>query len=295
MRRLVLVVSALVLIGGGAVIWLTRATPLPPESIAGLPGDAARGEDVFWVAGCASCHAADGAEGAARLILTGGQRFPSDFGTFVAPNVSTHPEAGIGDWTFAEFANAVQRGVSPEGAHYYPAFPYTAYALAAPQDIADLWAFWQGLPAADTVPPGHDVGFPFSLRSGVGVWKALFAQDGFQVDADDPEVLRGRYLVEALGHCAECHTPRTALGGLDRSQWMAGAPDPGGSGRVPGLTPATLTWSQDEIAQYLNDGFTPDFDSVGGHMVSVVRNLAETTEADRRAIAAYLKALPPRP
>lgn len=276
-----------------AGLWLTRAIPLPPEATAGLTGDAARGEPVFWAAGCASCHVAPDAEDA--LLLSGGQSFASPFGTFRAPNVSPDPDHGIGDWTLAQFASAVQRGVSPDGSHYFPAFPYAAYTLADPQDIADLWAFWATLPPSGAESLPHDLAFPFNLRRGVGVWKRLYVPDDFTRAETGPQVARGRYLVEALAHCAECHTPRDALGGLDRDRWMAGAPDPSGRGRVPGLTPATLDWSEADIAAYLRDGFTPDFDSVGGHMTAVVANMARLTDADRAAIAAYLKALPPRP
>jgi mono/diheme cytochrome c family protein len=226
--------------------------------------------------------------------LAGGQRFASDFGTFVAPNISMHPEHGIGRWTQTEFITALQHGTSPDGRHYYPAFPYTAYRLATRQDLVDLWAFWQGLPAADTPSQPHELAFPFSIRRTVGLWNILNLHDDFTISGDlSEEQSRGRYLAEALAHCAECHTPRDALGGLDRSAWMAGAPNPSGPGRIPALTPDKLTWSQAEIAAYLNDGFTPDFDSAGGHMVSVIANMAMLTEADRLAIAAYLKALPP--
>nr|WP_281494065.1 cytochrome c [Jannaschia sp. S6380] len=280
--------------GVAAGLWLTRTDPLPEGTMAGLTGDPEAGEQVFWAAGCASCHSDAEAEGEARLVLSGGQAFPSDFGTFRAPNVSMHPEHGIGSWDADDFANAVQRGIAPDGGHYYPVFPYAAYALAEAQDIADLWAFWQTLPASDVPNQPHDVGFPFSIRRGVGLWKRLYLPDDFALpDPPDPEVARGRYLSEALGHCAECHTPRDALGGLDRSRWLSGAPNPSGRGRIPAITPDELTWSRSEIAQYLADGLTPEFDSAGGHMVSVIRNLAHLSDADRAAIAAYLKAVPP--
>ncbi|NKX46420.1 cytochrome c [Roseicyclus persicicus] len=297
MRRF-LVSLAVIGLAGFAGAWaLTRPATVPEAALAGLSGDPVAGEAVFWAAGCASCHAAEGATGDARLVLSGGQRFPSDFGTFVAPNVSTDPEHGIGGWTFAQFVTALQEGTSPEGRHYYPAFPYTAYRLATRQDLADLWAFWQTLPASDAESQPHEVGFPFSIRRAVGVWNLLNLRDDFAVTGELTEQqARGRYLAEALAHCAECHTPRDALGGLDRTRWMAGAPDPSGRGTVPALTPDRLRWSEAEIAAYLNDGFTPDFDSAGGHMVSVIRNMAMLPEADRLAIAAYLKALPvPQP
>jgi mono/diheme cytochrome c family protein len=294
MRRILLTLAVIALVGLGAFWLATRPDGVSAAELAALEGNAAAGEAVFWAAGCASCHAAEDAEGEARLVLEGGQRFPSEFGTFVAPNISTHPEHGIGDWTLADFVTALQEGISPEGRHYYPAFPYPAYRLAERQDLADLWAFWQTLPASDVPSRPHDVGFPFSIRRTVGVWNLLNLSDDFVVTgALTEQAERGRYLSEALAHCGECHTPRDALGGLDRSAWLAGAPDPTGSGSIPALTPDELTWSEGDIAAYLNDGFTPDFDTAGGHMASVIRNLSQLPDRDRRAIAAYLKALPP--
>jgi len=294
MRRVFLSLLAIALAVLGAGWALTRPASVPEAELVGLTGDAAAGEMVFWAAGCASCHAAEDATGEARLILSGGQRFASDFGTFVAPNISMDPEHGIGDWTLAQFVTALQEGISPEGRHYYPAFPYTAYRLATRQDLADLWAFWQTLPASDVPNQSHELGVPFSIRRTVGVWNLLNLQDDFVLTGDlTEEQTRGRYLAEALAHCAECHTPRDALGGLDRAAWMAGAPNPSGTGTIPPLTPDRLRWSEAEIAAYLNDGFTPDFDSAGGSMVSVIHNMAMLPEADRQAIAAYLKSLPP--
>jgi mono/diheme cytochrome c family protein len=294
MRRIVLILLVLTLAGLAGFWVVTRPTVVAEAELAGLTGDPVAGEAVFWAAGCVSCHAAEGATGEDRLVLSGGQRFPSDFGTFVAPNISMHPEAGIGDWTLSQFVTAVQNGISPEGQHYYPAFPYTAYRLAERQDLVDLWAFWQTLPTSDMASLPHEVGFPFSIRRAVGAWNLLNLRDDFALTGDLTEQqLRGRYLSEALAHCAECHTPRDALGGLERSAWMAGAPNPTGRGTIPPLTPDRLTWSERNIAAYLNDGFTPSFDSAGGHMVSVIRNLSMLREEDRLAIAAYLKALPP--
>jgi mono/diheme cytochrome c family protein len=126
------------------------------------------------------------------------------------------------------------------------------------------------------------------------VWKLLFARGDFVLaEAETEQVARGRYLAEALGHCGECHTPRNALGGLDRARWLAGAPNPSGQGRIPNITPGRLRWSEADIASYLKTGFTPEFDSAGGHMAEVVRNLSHLPDADLAAIAAYLKAVPP--
>lgn len=286
-------IAVVAVLGGGAGWVLTMPRPLPAGSLGGVTGDPGRGALVFWAGGCASCHAAQEAEGEARLVLSGGRRFPSDFGTFVAPNISPHPEAGIGGWSADDFASAMVAGVSPGGAHYYPAFPYTAYAKATPQDLADLWAFLATLPADATPSAPHEIGFPFSIRRSVGAWKLLFARDGFVLtEAATPEIERGRYLAEALGHCGECHTPRNALGGLDTSRWLAGAPNPSGQGTIPNITPGALDWSEGDIAAYLKTGFTPEYDSAGGHMAEVVRNLSNLPDADLAAIAAYLKAVP---
>lgn len=289
MKKLLAIAGLLIAAGVSLGLFLTRAMPLSDGRFAVLEGDPVAGEAVFHGAGCASCHAAPGASGEDRLVLAGGQRFTSPFGTFLAPNISTDAAAGIGAWTLPEFATAVMAGVSPEGRHYYPAFPYTAYALMEDQDVADLWAFWQGLPASAAASAPHELGFPFNIRRSVGVWKILSPAP----DWVGPEVPgNGRYLVEALAHCAECHTPRDALGRLDRTRWMTGAPNPSGKGRIPGITPAQLDWSAEDIAYYLETGFTPDFDSAGGHMASVITNMAQLTPADRAAIAAYVKALP---
>ncbi len=293
MRGLVRLLVIAFLAAGAAGLALTRPIQISPDDVADLTGDAAAGEAVFWAAGCASCHSADDAEGEARLILSGGQAFPSDFGTFRAPNISTDPTHGIGDWTLAEFLTAVQNGVSPEGRHYYPAFPYTAYRLADRQDLADLYAFMQTLPASDAPSQAHDVGFPFSIRRAVGGWNLLYARGGFVSDTPvDAQIARGQYLAEALAHCGECHTPRGALGGLDRTRWLAGAPDPSGRGTIPNITPGALGWSANDITAYLTDGFTPEFDVAGGHMRSVILNMAELPETDRAALSAYLLALP---
>ena len=266
-----------------------------PSDIAGIEPDLARGEYVFNAAGCASCHSVQRSPPGQRLVLAGGQEFKSDFGTFVAPNISSHPTAGIGSWSRLDIVNAVRHGTSPEGRHYYPAFPYATYARANLSDLVSLAAYLETLPADPTPSQPHDIAFPFNIRAGVGAWKFLYVDTDWVVEATTEEEERGRYLVEALGHCAECHTPRDSLGGLDRTRWMAGAPNPSGDGRIPNITPAELDWSADDIAAYLESGFTPDFDVVGGSMASVVISLSNLPPEDHLAIANYLKALPAIP
>ena len=274
------------------VLWFLSQPPPVPEALGDLDGDAAAGELVFAAAGCASCHVAQGAPVAPAPTLAGGQAFPSDFGTFYAPNISSDPDQGIGNWSDAELVHAITAGVSPQRRYYYPVFPTHAYALADTQDIADLVAYLRTLPADDTPSTAHEVGFPFNIRRGLWLWRFAFEQDDWVGPAATDEAARGRYLVEALGHCAECHTPRNLLGGLDRSRWMGGAPVITGRGQVPNLTPAALDWSVEEIADYLESGFTPDYDVVGGKMADVVENTSRLSPEDRQAIAVYLKSLP---
>lgn len=282
-------------IAGGAFGWyLTAPVQRPTEALAGLTGDKGHGETIFWAAGCASCHMAPDAKGSDQLVLSGGKAFQTAFGTFYAPNISTDPAEGIGGWSTATFAHAVQDGILPNGAHEYPAMPYVAYAKMAPQDLVDLKAFMDTLPASAVPNTPHGVGFPFSIRRALGGWKLLFGGTGYVLTGDlSPEVTRGRYLAEGLAHCGECHTPRNPLGGLDKSRWLAGAATPDGKGKVPNITPGALTWTGEEIFTYLTTGFTPEYDAVGGEMAHVVDNMGHLPESDVRAIVAYLQAVKP--
>ncbi len=281
------------LVAAGGLYVLARPKPLAAAAVADLTGDPAKGELVFWAAGCASCHMAEKAEGDAQLVLSGGQRFPSTFGTFIAPNISQDPDQGIGSWSLLDLANAITRGVSPEGEHYYPALPYGSYAKMEMQDVANLYTFLKTLPADPTPSQPHELGFPFNIRATIGGWKLLFLSDDWVLPGNlTPTATRGRYIAEAMAHCGECHTPRNLLGGLDKSHWLGGAPNPSGDGRIPNITPAKLGWVAADIVQYLTTGFTPDYDSVGGHMVHVVENMARLPESDRQAVAEYLLAVP---
>ena len=300
MRRLLLVLVALAVVGFGAFYFVTAPKSRDAAEFSGLSPDAAKGEAVFWASGCAACHAAPGSKGDALLVLAGGQSFPTGFGTFIAPNISPDPKAGIGGWDVLTFANAVMAGRTPEGAHEYPAMPYTAYAHMVPQDLVNLKAFMDTLPASAQENPDHQLSFPFNIRLSLGGWKFLFAKPGWVMPRDQtadltPEQTRGRYLAEALAHCGECHTPRNALGGLDTAKWLAGAPMPDGKGKVPNITPGKLDWSDKDIFVYLTTGATPDFDFVGGAMTEVVNNLSHLPEADVKAVVAYLKAVPAVP
>jgi len=295
-----------VLLVGLAVVaawWLTAPQTISPDDLPAHEPDVVAGESVFWAGGCASCHATpvDGkrAKGDDKLLLGGGLELGTPYGIFRAPNISPHAIDGIGGWSMIDFVNAMQRGVSPDGRHLYPSFPYTSYVRMTVEDVMNLRAFLDTLPAVAGRPPGHELAFPWSLRRGIGLWKRRYLHSGPVVDlaGASPEVERGRYLVEGPGHCGECHTPRDRFGGLDTSRWLAGAPNPEGRGRVPNITSAgkdVSDWSAADIAYYLESGFTPEFDTVGSSMVAVQENLAKLAKDDRDAIAAYLKAVPAR-
>lgn len=288
-----LVISALVLALVSALLFWPLTQPVF-LSLADLPAHAAdpvNGEQMFHAGGCTSCHG----EG-----LEGGLALESDFGTFHVPNISPDPDTGIGNWSELDLVNAMMLGTSPGGSHYYPSFPYPSYTRMKVQDILDLKAYLDTLPPVDHAVKSHDLRFPWNVRRAIGLWKYVYLRQGPVVseDRDDPVFERGRYLVEGAGHCGECHTPRSLLGGLRLNSWLAGGPNPDGEGRVPNITPdpdGLGSWSESEIAYYLESGFTPDFDTVGGSMVAVQEHMALLPEADLNAIAAYLKSIPVRP
>jgi len=281
-------------VGCGIYWWLTTPSMMVAITEAAYTPNLANGETIFNAGGCSSCHAVPGQPD--RLKLGGGLALASPFGTFYVPNISPDAADGIGRWSEAQFIEAVTRGVSPEGAHYFPAFPYTTYAHARVSDVRDLFAYLKTLAPVVGKVRDHDVRFPFNIRRNVGIWKWLFMDDKpFAPDtARSPQWNRGAYLVNALGHCAECHSPRNFLGGIVAAQRFAGGPDPDGKGWVPNITQKGLSdWSEKDIAYLLESGQTPDGDSVGGSMVAVIKNTSLLNEADRAAIANYVKSLPP--
>ncbi|WP_299481012.1 cytochrome c [uncultured Roseibium sp.] len=304
MKKALIVLVALAVVAAGIGWVLSAPTRMSEQQAANLQsGDPVQGELVFWAGGCASCHAAPDAKGDELLKLGGGLRLETPFGVFVAPNISSSETDGIGGWSLTDFANAMTHGTSPDGLNYYPAFPYTSYTRMTGEDLGDLYAFMKTLPEVQGNAGPHELGFPFNIRRGLGLWKRLFLDPEPVIatpvgDGSVDQALwdRGRYLVEGPGHCGECHTPRDLAGGLKLAEWLGGAPAPTGEGRIPDITPVDGkfgSWSATDIAYYLESGFTPEYDSVGGEMVKVQENMARLPAGDREAIAAYLKAIPP--
>jgi mono/diheme cytochrome c family protein len=295
-RRISLGFIIAAVLGFGIYWWLSEPAATLSDAMAGpaYTPNLANGLVVFNAGGCASCHAVPNQPD--RLKLGGGLAIPSPFGTFYAPNISPDKTDGIGNWTEANFVTAVTRGVSPRGTHYFPAFPYTSYVHARIADIRDLYAYLKTLASVSGKVRDHDVPFPFNVRRNVGIWKLLFFDSRpFAPDMSrSPQWNRGAYLVNSLGHCAECHSPRNFLGGIIAAQRFAGGPNPEGEGWVPNITQKGIgEWSDKDIAYFLKSGQTPDGDSAGGSMVRVIRNTSQLPETDQAAIADYVKSLPP--
>ncbi|MCA1454199.1 cytochrome c [Bradyrhizobium sp. BRP22] len=259
-------------------------------------GDAARGRLIFAAGDCASCHASPGQSN--RLRLGGGLALASPYGTFRVPNISMDPVDGIGNWQTKDLANALLSGLSPSGSHYYPVFPYASYTHMEPQNVADLMAYLRTLPAVKGRPPAHELASLFSVRRFVGFWKILYFRPGpLEPDpARDEKWNRGRYLVEAIGHCAECHSSRDMFGGIKTKTRYAGGQDPEGAGYYPNITPERIGhWSEQDLIEMLRSGKTPDHGRVGSSMADVVTNTAMLPESDLEAVALYIKSLAARP
>ncbi len=266
---------------------------------AAAQGDATKGEYLFRAAGCYACHTRP-VSGARPLA--GGRALETPFGTFYSPNITPDPTHGVGNWRLSDFARALRLGEAPDGSHYFPSFPFPSYSGMQDQDLADLWAYLQGVDPVPEPNLEHELDFPFGFRFLAGVWKWLFFESGaFQPDsAKDALWNRGAYLARHLGHCGECHTPRNALGALQDDRHFAGTLEGPDGKKVPNITPhagdGIGEWSESDITFFLQLGVMPDGDVAGGAMEDVIREgTGHLTEEDRKAIAAYLKSLPEHP
>jgi mono/diheme cytochrome c family protein len=296
-------VAALGLLGAlGAVAFfaLTRASPLGTAALPDHVADPARGEVLYHAGSCGSCHkAAEGAPGAEEGLPTGSAPFATPVGTFYPGNLTPDKETGLGRWSEADFVNAMVRGISPDGAHYFPAFPYASYRLMPLEDVLDLRAYLMTLPAVRSPAREPDMPAAGLARRGVGLWKWVGLEEGvFEPDPSRSETWnRGAYLTNGPGHCGECHTPRTAFMTPDESRHMAGGPHPGGEGEgdVPSLTGLVARGRYKDAADLtlaLQFGETFGYDKLSsGGMADIQMNLAKLPESDVRAISEYLISL----
>ncbi len=258
------------------------------------PSKQQSGEYIFRAAGCLACHTKKKDQ-----PLAGGYTLTTPFGIFYSPNITPDKETGIGNWTLADFKRALREGKSPQGQHYYPAFPYAAYTQLTDHDISLLWQYLQTRPAIKRKNQQHDLHWYSPPRAFIWFWKWLYFTPGeYQTDKNHSVSWnRGAYLARAATHCSECHTPRNMLGGMKTDLYLAGARLGEDDAIVPNITPDKKTgigrWSHGELKSYFKSGLLPDGDFAGGLMAEVIDNsLRHYTAEDIDALLEYLASVP---
>ena len=284
--------AAIFLALGASAVSAETASPAP------VPIELERGRRIFEATGGCTCHTNYPGEGDDAPELAGGRALETPFGIFFSTNITPDVDTGLGRWSDEDFIRAMRQGLSPEGEHYFPVFPYPSFTGLREQDLRDLKAYLDSRPPISRAnkPPGAP--FPFSWRATVLGWKILnFNPAPIAVDeTQTAEWNRGNYLVHAAAHCGECHSPRTLTGGLDRTLWLAGSKDGPEGELAPNITPDRKTgigdWTTNDLVWYLETGFKPDGDDTQGLMSEVIEHgYSKIDKADRRAIAVYLKSL----
>jgi mono/diheme cytochrome c family protein len=262
-------------------------------------GSVKRGSYLFAIAGCASCHTDFINKGP---LLAGGPALRTPFGVFYGPNITPDRTHGIGAWSDADFIRALREGVRPDGAHLFPTFPYTSFTLITEGDLLDIKAYIFSLPPVARPSREHDISFPFSWRWLQTFWRWLnFTPGPFKPNpTKDGAWNRGAYIVQALAHCGECHTPRDMTGGLKTAVAFSGTANGPEGQKVPNITRDAETgigrWSHRQLVAFLRTGFLPNGDVAGSLMAEVIgRGTRKMTDADRDAVATYLESLPAIP
>jgi len=305
------IVIGIVVIAGGALAWgLRQPGPMAfaeGERVAlsgyqgqptGVPADfqdadpLAKGRYLAVAADCEACHTAEHG-----IPFAGGRPFETEYGTIYAPNITPDPETGIGSWSDAEFLRAMHQGISKDGTRLYPAFPYASYTLLTDEDVLAIKAYIFSLPAVKNTAPPTELRWPYNQRGLMAIWGKLYnPSERFQpVAGQSAEWNRGAYLAEALGHCGECHTPRTALQALDNKRKFAGGMAEGW--RAYNLTSdkdsGIGTWSAEDLEQYLKTGHSADRGSAFGPMAQAVHlSFQKLTPSDVTAIVSYVRSIP---
>ncbi len=257
-------------LGRGLFIWLALA-------LCGLAqaADPQNGQLLAGLGGCASCHTVEG-----QQAYAGGYAIETDWGTYYGPNLTPDDEHGLGTWSLADFTAAMREGRSPRGHSYYPAFPYPSFTGMTDEDLRDLWAFFKTVAPAATANREHEPSAIAKGRWKLGFWRMGGFKEGPLLTDD-----RGEYLVDAVGHCGECHTPRGGMGRTRDGRYLQGNPD----GPEPAPSLIGLDWSERDWRRFLKRGALPDGDVVGGVMGDIVKQgTSQLSDADREELADYL-------
>jgi mono/diheme cytochrome c family protein len=302
MKRLAIIVVAVLLLPGGWW-WFQHETQRPVASSATKadaaslkdPALLAKGEYLTVVGDCASCHTAQGGE-----RYAGGRVLPTPFGNIPSPNITPDHATGLGDWSFEDFWQALHSGKGRHGEFLYPVFSYTSYTKVSRDDALAMYAYLQSLAPVHAPTQQPSLAFPYSVRSGLKAWRALYFHEGeFQRDASKSEAWnRGAYLVQGLGHCNECHAPRDSLGGQEGKASLAGGQIPAQNWYAPDLSTQAngglAGWSEQDIVDLLKTGQSARGAAFGPMADVVVQSTQHLHDDDLRAIATYLQSLPPR-
>ncbi|MCP9628976.1 cytochrome c [Rhodopseudomonas palustris] len=299
MTRILTIIVAVLIVAAALAGWFFfwPATLTPVAASSSQPSGAAliaRGAYLTTAADCESCHTAPGGK-----PFAGGRAFKLPFGTIYSTNITPDAATGLGQWSDAEFVRALHQGIGRAGEDLYPALPYTSYALLSTDDVLAIRAYLATLRPVATQPPANTLSFPFNQRFVLRAWKLLFmpTQPWQPSPERDAQWNKGAYLVEALAHCGECHTPRNFMFAMKRNQKFAGAVVDGY--KAYNITPDAETgigrWSDAEISAYLATGHAPGHGGASGGMAEAIKfSLGRLPREDIAAITAYLKTVPPQ-
>jgi nicotinate dehydrogenase subunit B len=286
------IVAGAVGVMAGLLGWRSVIAPVSLSAPVFSEATVERGRMLAALGDCAVCHTAPGGHSNA-----GGRAMQTPFGRIFSTNLTPDAETGLGRWSFSAFQRAMREGVSRDGHHLYPAFPYTAFAKTSDDDLQALYAYFMSLPPVRAQTPAAELKFPFGLRPLMAGWNALFHDPApyRPVATQSAEWNRGAYLVNGLGHCGACHTPRNALGAeQDGAAFLSGAMVDGWEApALTALSASAVPWNADALYDYLRRGHAQHHGSAGGPMAEVVRELAAVSDADVRAMATYLASLQP--
>ena len=270
---------------------------LPGARAAEDPEASARGRYIFHAGACDSCHTDHPNHGA---FLAGGRRMATELGTFLVPNITPDPTTGIGAWSAEDFRRAMIEGKRPDGSHYYPVFPYRWYTGMSAQDVADLWAYLRSVPPVERRVGPHELPFPLDVRALLLGWKLINFDQGETVSDPDRSAAwnRGAYLVNHLGHCGACHTPKLFGAVFLPWKYLAGSEKIPGPYPAPNITPDVTTglgrWSEAVMVRALHRAIMPTGEPIRGSMAEYVASGSSRLSAeDLAAMATYLRTIEP--